>query len=206
MSAVDDVLKKYKDQLDLYRAGLDEHNARMLFSMAMLSDVTERWQSVTVIFNNDLNKAQLVHAVKHLRDMDTTLNDAKALIGSVVGKKRLLLDVPGKIEARAWSDDQRIIVDFNAAPWFYMAKPNEVVKLAESGWSRSEPADQVALGMKKFNDKIDFLFKYIERVDRHVVHGDTVGFEVEVNEEQAMAWMKEHHPHMLKVVKKALKE
>lgn len=93
------------------------------------------------------------------------------------------------LSARAWTDDRVMDVSFDAGLWFRQASDEDVAKLAMVGWSREYPADEVAHFMAVKNEELADMFKYIEILTKA---GKGIGFECEVNEEDAKKWLKAH--------------
>jgi hypothetical protein len=95
-------------------------------------------------------------------------------------------DVP----ARAWTDDRAVSVDFDAAEWLRTADLAKLRALDACGWRGDYGSDQVALDLAESNDELRRLFQYIEAVN--VPTRETIGFEVSVDEDAALAWLESH--------------
>lgn len=102
-----------------------------------------------------------------------------------------------KVSASAYSDDRVIKVDFDCTAWFKQASHDEIVRLAEAGWARDYPADEVAEHMADLNEEVKQLFDYLALVQKA---GKDCGFECEVSKEQALAWLKENRRETWAVV------
>lgn len=92
------------------------------------------------------------------------------------------------ISAKAHSDDWKAKADFNAHLWFDQASDEEVIDLAENGWGGDYSADVVALFMEERSLVIESLFEYIQI--------SKMGYEVEINPDEAAAWLEKHRPHL----------
>lgn len=96
------------------------------------------------------------------------------------------------VPAECYSDDHACEVTFDAAPWLKKATVKEIVDLAECGWGGDYPADQVAIDMAGKVKAIKDMFKYME-VRSNV---KTVGFECNVREDEALAWLNVNRPRV----------
>ena len=101
----------------------------------------------------------------------------------------------GHISAEAHSDDHHVEVNFNAADWFETASDEAIIALAECGWGGDYPADAVADGLRTKETAV--LFDYIETNPQMSFSHDTVGFECNVNESDARAWIAKYRPELL---------
>lgn len=101
-------------------------------------------------------------------------------------------DLP--IKAKAWSDDRKIEVAFDAKPWFRQASDDAILNLVIVGWGDAFEADIVAEYCEPWpGSTLDRLFKYLKVVN-HPATGDIVGFECRVDQASAMVWLEEHRP------------
>lgn len=101
------------------------------------------------------------------------------------------------VRADVHSDDFRQRCDFDAAPWLEKASDEEIVKLAGCDWGGDYPADAVAYGLEATSQGISDVLKYC--CDAHK-YGITMGFEVQVHSDDALAWLGEHRPHILDIL------
>jgi len=103
------------------------------------------------------------------------------------------------IRAEAHSDDFRHAVKFDATPWFEQAEADDIVALAESGWGGDEAAHPIAqfFDGKTGYDGVADMFGYV---------GRGVGFECNVHQSDAYAWLSQNRPHILREVAAALDE
>ena len=95
------------------------------------------------------------------------------------------------ILAEAHSDDFCIEKEFDATAWFKQASDDKIVALSAAGWCGGYEADEVA----EFYTHSDLseLFSYLHAVNKK---GTSVGFECDVDEESAMAWLKQNRPEV----------
>jgi hypothetical protein len=101
--------------------------------------------------------------------------------------------VPADVHTDDWTYDVR----FDCTRWLKKASVKDLTALANGGWSRDYPADEVAIYMARYNRAIAELFKYIETVNRGREH---IGFECLVDETAALRWLEEYRPSVLKKV------
>lgn len=97
-----------------------------------------------------------------------------------------------RVDAEVHSDDRRVEVDFDAAPWFAQASDDDIRFLQADGWGFSETADVVALHFGDSHPRIGFLFEYLDTFSE----GDSIGFECHVDPDSAMAWLKVNRPDL----------
>jgi len=95
------------------------------------------------------------------------------------------------INAKCFSDDQRVEVNFDATPWFEQASEDQIKELATCEWGSNYAADDVALFMADINKKIQKMLDYCEH------HPDQIGFECHVTSEDAIAWLRTERPLIL---------
>lgn len=93
------------------------------------------------------------------------------------------------IKATAWSDNRAVEVAFNAEAYFTVAYDDEIMALAMIEWRGDVAADQVALYYEDRDYRLANLFHYIATTD---LPKDLSGFECAVDEESAMAWLRQH--------------
>lgn len=107
-----------------------------------------------------------------------------------------------RVVATAWSDDKRVEVTFDAADWFAHASDDDIVELADDSWGCAYSADRVAQHFEETTTKP--LFDYLD-VAGPMADGDPVGFECDVSEEQALAWIADylapHRPELMERLK-----
>ena len=94
------------------------------------------------------------------------------------------------ITAETHSDDRAVEVNFDATPYFQKAPDEDLARLIECGFSGDQPADQVAIELAESNPEIGAMFTYLEA--RNGASRKSIGFEVSVDEEDALAWLREN--------------
>lgn len=90
------------------------------------------------------------------------------------------------VVATAHSDDQRVDVVFDAADWFNHASDDEIVDLADNDWGHCGTADDVAQHFEETTTKPLFDYLAVAGTD---ANGDAIGFECDVDRDQALAWI-----------------
>ncbi len=102
------------------------------------------------------------------------------------------LEISETVTARVWTDDKVFDIEFNAVSWLKQATDSEISDLYMCGFGRDYPADKVAHFMADRNIEIASMFQYLE-----VLKGTKdIGFEVEVNAEQMLQWLKVNKPEL----------
>lgn len=100
------------------------------------------------------------------------------------------------IKAETHTDDRAVEVDFDATPYFQSNSDEVLAELFECGFAGDEPADQVAIELAESNPEIGAMFRYLEARNR--ASRKSIGFEVNVNEEDALAWLRQNRPNVFK--------
>lgn len=108
-----------------------------------------------------------------------------------------------KVEAEVWTDDHTIEVVFDAADWLAQASVEDIISLHNIDWRGDLPADNVVLWMQDKDYEVAGLFHYLNNTRLPV---DFSGFEVSVNEEQAMAYLKAHDINKYWLVREGIGE
>lgn len=101
------------------------------------------------------------------------------------------------IGASAHSDDHRVEVDFDAAPWFKKAIAEDILSLVYCQWGGDYPADDIAQSMAEHEAQLARMFDYISIANTDRI---TIGFECHVETDDARAWLNRHRPELLPVV------
>ena len=105
------------------------------------------------------------------------------------------------IPAEAHSDDRVFEVPFDAQEWFKQAADEEILRLAESGWSGDYPADSVAHFMAERHPPLAKLFEYLEHIATLPSKKDLRGFECSVDDEAAMTWLRQFKTELATKIK-----
>lgn len=100
--------------------------------------------------------------------------------------------------ARVRTDDGVVDTRFDVRPWLKDATAEEIIELAEDGWSLAESADRVAMFLEGYGEpEASKLFIYL------AIARET-GFGVSVPAEAAMDWLAEVRPDVFEQVESAL--
>lgn len=105
------------------------------------------------------------------------------------------------IKAKTYSDDHNVETEFDAVHWFTIATDTEILNLAECGWGGDYAADAVAQWSSDINDKVAAMFSYVATIQDDPAKKDVCGYECHVDADDAMAWLKDHRPHLYEQVK-----
>ena len=97
------------------------------------------------------------------------------------------------ISASCHSDDRRVEVSFDATFWFQQASDQELTDLAECSFRGDYASDAVAIFMAGKNKKGAGMFTHIEIMGQR----ESMGFECNVNANEAMDWSRRRHPHLI---------
>lgn len=95
------------------------------------------------------------------------------------------------VSAKVHDDAYVNEVEFDAAPWFAQASDDEIIELHDIQWRNDEPADRVALFFEDSTQEIADIMTFCRATARTA---SPIGFECEVDDEAAMAWLKQHRP------------
>lgn len=105
---------------------------------------------------------------------------------------------PLTISAEVHTDCRSAEAKFDATRWFEQASDEEILQLAECGWGGEYPADEVAefFSDSKLDEKVVEVF--------HVLHilrrSKEMGFECNVNKEEAMVWLQQNRPYLAAII------
>jgi len=94
------------------------------------------------------------------------------------------------INAKCYSDDGAVEVNFDATAWFEQATDEQIKELADIEWGGNYASDDVALHMATVDKKVQKVFDYCE------INRDMPGFECRVNPQDAIAWVKANRPSL----------
>ena len=101
-----------------------------------------------------------------------------------------------EINAQAHSDDFKIEVAIDARPYLVTADVEHLKLLGQDGWRGDYTADEIfhraesagCPGARRLQDYIS--------LDPRMLNGDTVGFEVSIDEDEAMSWLAANRPEI----------
>ncbi|WP_415913353.1 hypothetical protein [Neptuniibacter sp. QD37_11] len=94
------------------------------------------------------------------------------------------------IPAKVWADSHESSAEFDALPWFKQASDKEIKDLANIHWREDFAADAVAEYMIPHDKGVADVFGFANRVHGTPAYKDRDGFEVSVDSEAALAWLK----------------
>jgi hypothetical protein len=102
------------------------------------------------------------------------------------------------IKAEIHTDCRTAEANFDATHWFQQASDNEILDLADCGWGGGLAADDVA---EYYNDRksdlgVEEVFTALHILRRK----QNIGFECNVDGEDALAWLKEHRPWLHAII------
>ena len=105
------------------------------------------------------------------------------------------------IRAEAHSDDHARKALFDATKWFEQASEDDIKELAKCEWGGDYPADRVAEFMEQYDTAqwekattVADVFDYLSAVNND--YREMIGFECEVDNIDALAWLKTHRPQI----------
>ncbi len=97
------------------------------------------------------------------------------------------------IRAEVHDDHFRTSSRFDATEWFEQARDEDILELAKIDWRGDKKADEVAEFFEQRDlgepETIDEVFKATGVLD--------VGFEVSIEEEDALKWIQANRPHLM---------
>jgi len=100
------------------------------------------------------------------------------------------------IRAEVHDDEFRTSARFDATAWFDQASDEEILDLAKIEWRGDKPADVVAEFFEGHNvgtpDTVEDVFKAVNVLD--------TGYEVSVEPDDALRWVKTHRPHLMEKI------
>jgi len=96
------------------------------------------------------------------------------------------------IHAEVHSDDRVFEVAFDAESWFRQATFKEIQALVGCEFGNDYPADEVAIYSKDRNKDVKALFDYLDSIKGLPSKKDVQGFEVTIDEEDALNWLREN--------------
>lgn len=100
------------------------------------------------------------------------------------------------IRAEVHDDHFRTSSRFDATPWFEQASDDDILELAKIDWGGDQKADEVAEFFEQHNvgepETVDEVFKATGVLD--------VGFEVSVEEADALKWVQANRPHLMEKI------
>lgn len=112
---------------------------------------------------------------------------------------RAKYDVLPRIRVRAEVYDETGLkkVEFDAAAWFAQASDDDIIKLRNMGWANDWTSDRIAEYFADSNEDIADLLNFCRTNHRtYEPQGfeSSQGFGCSIDEDSAMAWLKQHRP------------
>lgn len=96
-----------------------------------------------------------------------------------------------EVSAEVHNDSHSTQVKFDAAAWFAQADEAKIIALHGIGWTGDSASDAVAQFFEDRNEDIADLFNFCRATQ---LTREPQGFECSVDEDDAMAWLKQHRP------------
>ncbi|MGG6262840.1 hypothetical protein ACQ4M3_20725 [Leptolyngbya sp. AN03gr2] len=169
----------------------------MALKTIRFNNVQEADAFVTGVFWVNDSTISLVRAARHtdgtielfLNDTDSKDDHIPPLqIKDILQTIEQATPVYGMIEAECWSDDTRIEVKFNAAPYFAQALIEDILALEQCSWARDYACDNVAEFCENLNSEVERMFTYIRSAD--------LGFECSIDRRLALNWLQQYRPEL----------
>lgn len=101
------------------------------------------------------------------------------------------------IRAECQTDDDVILVRFNAKRWFDTASDDDIVTLASSGWQNTRTSPQIVNAIRPHSSNVGLIFDYVGLM---AWHHKEVGFECRIQPDDAMTWIEDNRPHLLPAI------
>lgn len=95
--------------------------------------------------------------------------------------------------ASIWTDDQAAKAEFNPDLWFQCATDEEIVSLARCGFRGDYPADSVGEWTAAIDSSVRLVLRRVEQLRDEQAQ---LGFEVCVDPEIALEWIRKHRPEL----------
>lgn len=102
------------------------------------------------------------------------------------------------IAAVIHSDDHGRKSSFQANRWFSTATDEEIRELAAIGWGYDLEADRIGYFMEAIDLEVEKVLEYCREATG--TSREPIGFEVSVDKDQAMAWLRVHKPELWKTI------
>ena len=101
------------------------------------------------------------------------------------------------IDCEAHTTDNRIEVDFDAAPWFENATDEKIAELRAIRFGGEPAADELLKSHAGIHDGVRRMLAYLS-MNPKLPDGELVEFECHVDEQDAESWIAAHRPHLIK--------
>jgi hypothetical protein len=109
--------------------------------------------------------------------------------------------VPGpRVTAKFYSDDHNAEAEFDAAPWLAQASDDAIREVAGDGWGASFSTDAIAEFMSDHDPGVSRVYEYLGITHEYNIKmpysKESVGSTCRVDEDEALAWLKENKLHI----------
>jgi hypothetical protein len=152
------------------------------------SDTTGNWSRTVFVSLPDDPADAPTHVVKLAVTFIPGTAEVAQCVALLEGKP-IGEAVYDEVSAEVHSDDYAFTAKFDAAPWFAQASDAEILALRDVEWRGDYEADVVAQHFESRNTEIADVFKYCLSTQGT---RRALGFEVSVDEGEAMSWLKLH--------------
>jgi hypothetical protein len=145
------------------------------------------------------NLPSLRHSIRRQVAIEKLLNGLlDRHLATIVKQESDMAPAGPPIKARVRSDDDVRDVSFDAAPWLAQASDHEIRTLAASGWGGAYPALGVADWSAGHDRAVARMLRCLDRENeaRDASGLSFIGLECHVDQGEALAWLKEHRPHL----------
>jgi len=99
------------------------------------------------------------------------------------------------VQSHVYADDYLFDATFDTIPWFEQAADEEILALAKTNFGGGPEADAVAEWFEKKLRRVEVVLEYCQHTTTGP--GPIVGFTTEIDPKTAMAWIREHRPHLI---------
>lgn len=107
------------------------------------------------------------------------------------------------IRAGVQTDDHQYEIEFDATKYFEDAPDEAILNLAQVGWGGDYPADWVAEYLESDNSRIKEMLDYVRHPSVRN-RPNAPGYEVHVNEEDALEWLKANRSRLANQIEKGM--
>jgi hypothetical protein len=109
-----------------------------------------------------------------------------------------------EISVDAHSDDYRIEAAIDGRPYLMKASVEQIKALAETGWGGSYEADEIYIAAKEAGCEEALKLEQYLASKPVMVNNDPVGYEVQLDEYEAMAWLEVNRPEIYRELSEEL--
>ncbi len=98
------------------------------------------------------------------------------------------------VKAKIKTDDHVFDLVVDITDWLNQASEKEILDVVNCEFGHDYPTDSIAFFLLDKNDDVDEMFTYLEIMSKRT--HDNVGFEVDVNQEEMLEWLRENKPEI----------